>query len=89
MEAKPKVGSIYRQELYEGEAEDWAEVLSLKESVSVPFGAFQNCQRTREWTPLEPGKEGNKFYAPGVGFIMDIHAKGEAKKLELINITTR
>jgi len=64
-------------------------VLSLKESISVPFGSLQNCQRTREWTPLEPGKEGNKFYAPGVGFIMDIHTKGEARKLELINITTR
>jgi len=33
----------------------------------------------------------NPFFplAPGVGFVMDIHTKGEAKKLELINITIR
>jgi len=89
MEANPKVGDVYRQELYKGEAEDMAEVLSLKESVSVPFGSFQNCLRTREWTPLEPGKESNKFYMSGVGFVMEIYTKGESKKVELIDITTR
>ena len=89
MKANPKVGDIYRQELYEGEAEDMAEVLRLNESVSVPFGSFQNCLRTREWTPLELDKEGNKVYAPGIGFVMEIYTKGESKKAELIDITTR
>lgn len=89
VQANPKVGGVYRQEFYKGEAEDMAEVLSLKESVRVPFGAFQNCLRTREWSPLEPSNEANKLYAPGVGCVMEISTKGGSEKVELIDITTR
>jgi hypothetical protein len=88
MRASPKVGDEYRQEYYEGEAEDMAEVLSLNESVTVPHGAFSNCVKTREWTPLESAIESNKYYASGVGFVLEIHTKGSSDRVELISITT-
>ena len=67
MQADPKVGETYRQEYYEGEAEDMAKVLSLSESVTVPYGSFDQVLVTKEWTPLEPGLVEHKYYAPGVG----------------------
>jgi hypothetical protein len=86
MEANPQVGDIYRQEFYKGKAEDMAEVLSRNESVTVPFGAFQNCLKTKDWTPLEPGIEANKYYAAGVGFVLEIYTKGSSERVELINV---
>jgi len=88
MKAAPTVGETYRQEYYEDEAEDMAEVLSLTESVTVPYGSFLNCLRTREWTPLEPDVEGNKYYAPGIGFIFEVYTKGGNERIELISIET-
>ena len=69
MQADPKAGETYRQEYYEGEAEDMAKVLSLNESVTVPYGSFDHVLETKEWTPLEPGYVEHKYYAPGVGFV--------------------
>ncbi len=88
MKANPQVGDSYRQEFYKGEAEDEAEVLGLNEAVTITFGAFQNCVKTKEWTQLEPDIEANKYYAAGVGVILEIHTKGPAERNELINITT-
>jgi hypothetical protein len=67
MQADPKVGESYRQEYYEGEAEDMAKVLSLNESLTVPYGSFDDVLVTKEWTPLEPSYHEHKYYARGVG----------------------
>jgi hypothetical protein len=67
MQADPKVGESYRQEYYKGEAEDMAKVLSLNESVTVPYGSFDRVLKTKEWSPLEPSYVEHKYYAPGVG----------------------
>jgi hypothetical protein len=72
MEANPKVGDIYRQEFAPGEAEDMAEVLSLTEPTTVPFGSYPNCLMTKEFSGLEPDVTEHKFYANGVGFIKSI-----------------
>jgi hypothetical protein len=69
MQAHPKVGQSYRQEYYPGEAMDMAKVLSLNESVAVPYGSFDHALETEEWTPLEPGYTEHKYYAPEVGFV--------------------
>ena len=67
MPAEPKVGHSYHQEYYPGEAMDMARVLSLKESVTLPYGAFDEVLETREWTPLQPGFSEKKYYVGGVG----------------------
>lgn len=88
MKGDPQPGDVYRQEYYEGEAEDMAEVLSLEESVTVPYGAFENCLQTKEWTPLEPGIEENKYYASGVGLLLEVAISEGDERLELVEITT-
>jgi hypothetical protein len=70
MEAHPTIGDFYRQEFDLSNAEDFAEVKSLSDTVTVPFGRFKNCLRTRETTPLEPDLQEAKFYATGVGNIL-------------------
>ena len=69
MLAKPRthIGETYRQEYYVGIAEDKAKVINGHVSVSVPYGTFSNCIKTKEWTPLEPGKIGYKIYKAGIG----------------------
>lgn len=86
MMANPKIGDSYRQEFYKGVAEDMAEVLSLNASVAVPYGSFDNCLKTREWTPLEPGVIANKYYAPGIGCILEITTQGGSERVELIDV---
>jgi hypothetical protein len=83
MKADPQVGDVYRQELLLGEAEDYAEVLSLTDSQTVPAGSFTNCLRTRDASPLEPGNEENKVYAPGVGLVVEIDPES-GERAELI-----
>jgi hypothetical protein len=87
MKAHPHVGNLYRQEFSLGVAEDMAKVLSLNESVTVPYGSFTDCLKTREFTALEPDLKESKFYAPGIGNIRTVDlATGE--RVDLIDIIT-
>jgi hypothetical protein len=88
MEADPQKGDVYRQEFAAGVAEDMAKVLGLNQTVTVPYGTFHNCLKTKDFSLLEPDVTENKFYAPEVGFILSKMVKGGSEKLELINITT-
>jgi hypothetical protein len=83
MKAIPKVGDSYRQEYFQGEAEDMAKVVSVDEKVSVPFGSFTGCLETIEWTPLEPDVAEYKFYAPGVGMVL-VMVRGSSEKDQLM-----
>lgn len=64
------VGARYYQEIAPGVAEDRAEIVSVTAQVDTPAGPFDRCLKTRETTPLEPGVS-LKWYAPGVGLIVD------------------
>ena len=64
------LGGKYFQEVAPNVAMDRAEIISIKEVVETPAGTFENCLKTRETSPLEPGKA-PKFYAPGIGLIKD------------------
>lgn len=88
MQGEPEVGESYRQEYYVGEAEDMAEVISLTESVTIAYGAYENVLVTKEWTPLEPGKAENKYYAAGVGLMLEEVVEGGEGRIELIEFTT-
>jgi hypothetical protein len=84
MQAQPVVGEEYRQEYYEGEAEDMAEVMSLDETETVAAGSYTGCLKTREWTPLEPGVVEFKYYAPGIGLILETAGESETQRIELV-----
>jgi len=86
MLADPHPGDSYRQEYYEGEAEDMGQVLNLNASVSVEYGDFEDCLKTKEWTRLEPGNIEHKYYAPGVGLVYIKELKGKTVQVELVEI---
>jgi hypothetical protein len=88
MPAEPRIGVEYRQEYYAGEAEDMASVLSIGDSVTVPYGTFDKVLVTKEWSPLEPEVVEHKSYAPGIGLILEESVSGEQERLELVEIRT-
>jgi hypothetical protein len=82
MGATPQVGDVYRQEFSLGDAEDAAEVTCTTGSESTTAASCSgNCVVTRDFTPLEPGGDEQKFYAPGVGVIVTIEPTGERSEL--------
>lgn len=81
------IGEPYRQEYYAGEAEDMGEVMSVTETVTVPFGTFTDVLQTKDWTPLEPGVMEYKFYAAGVGVVKEFAVDSE-ETIELIEVIT-
>ncbi len=85
MLGNPQTGDSYRQEYYEGEAEDMAKVLKLSASAEVAYGDFDDCLKTKEWTPLEAAVE-HKYYAPGVGLVLIEELKGGTTRVELIDV---
>ena len=72
MHAAPEVGDAYRQEFYEGEAEDLAEVVRDGESATVPAGTFDDVVVIKEWNPLEPESIEEKSFAQGVGMVLEV-----------------
>jgi hypothetical protein len=89
MLAWPAVGKSYRQELLWVEAEDVAKVLALDANESVSGGAFRckhACVKTRDYTALEPDANEHKYYAPGVGLILEVNLATGARN-ELVSYT--
>jgi hypothetical protein len=88
MKANPKIGDSYRQEYLPGQAEDEAEVVSVTEKVTVPYGTFEGCVKTKEHTALAPGDVENKYYCPGVGEVLavDIGSIDAGKREELVSV---
>jgi hypothetical protein len=84
MLARPRVGMRYRQEFYEGHAEDRARIMSLRERAEVPFGFFRPVLMTREENPLEPRVLEYKFYARGVGPVLAVSVSGGSDREELV-----
>jgi hypothetical protein len=87
MEAHPSINDIYRQEFLLGTAEDTGEVLSLTESVAVPAGTYNNCLVTNDVSALEPDALEHKFYARGVGVVLERDMQTGAE-MKLVQVTS-
>jgi hypothetical protein len=86
MWGNPQVGTVYRQEYYAGHAEDMGKVLSLTETATTSAASCDGtCLVTEDTTPLEPGLLEHKYYAPGVGLILEVNPK-TGERLELVEI---
>ena len=84
MLAAPAVGQAYAQEDAPGAAQDRAYVVSLADSVTVPVATYTGCLHTRDFTPIDPDNIEEKFYATGVGVVLELDADGA--RLQLIAI---
>jgi hypothetical protein len=79
------INEKYHQEYYRGKAEDMGEVMSVSESLTVPFGSFDQVVKTLDFSNIEAGQE-HKFYAPGIGLIKEMDVNG-AEEVVLIKMT--
>ena len=86
--ADPQPGMAYRQEYYEGHAEDRGEILRVDEHADVPYGSFDGVLLTKDTTPLEPDLVENKYYARGVGPVLEVTTAGGSDRDELIRFTS-
>jgi hypothetical protein len=87
MLAEPRVGERYRQEYLKGEAEDQGRIHALGESVHVPAGSYEQVLVTEDTTPLEPKVLEHKFFAPGVGVVMEQVLRGGHEINRLVEFT--
>jgi hypothetical protein len=78
-----KVGIAYRQEYYAGVAEDWGQVISLGQTVVVPYGRLTDCLQTKDWNGLESGGAEYKYYCPQLGLALETTPSGSGR-VELI-----
>jgi hypothetical protein len=84
MPSAPAPGKPFRQEYSPNNAEDMAQIMAVKEAMTVPAGSFSDCVRTKEWSLLSAGSE-KKWYARGVGCIREVSPEGDVN--ELISVT--
>ena len=78
------LGRAYRQEYFEGEAEDLGEVIQVGVSESVVAGTYDDVVVIREWNPLEPDVVEDKYHAPGVGVVLESVVEGGDGRVELV-----
>jgi hypothetical protein len=86
VEATPELHRPFRQEWYQGQAEDVFKAINLSASVSVPYGKFQHALETKETTALEPSVVDHKYYVLGIGEVEELSVAGPVEKLELIDV---
>jgi len=86
MQARPQVGRRFRQEWYQGHAEDTFKPLSLSAPVSVPYATFSDALQTQETTALEPEVVDNKYFVKGIGEVEEVAVQGPLEKLQLVEI---
>lgn len=89
MLAEARAGDEYRQEFYEGEAEDLAAIIAVEGSVTVKAGSWSGADVlvTEEWTPLEPDVRERKTYARGFGVVEIRTVKGGDEVTTLTSAT--
>ena len=88
MKADPQVGDSYKQEYYKGQAEDMADIVALDQKVSVPYGKFEDCLQTRDWSQIDKSVNEFKYYCPEVGFVVLEKTIDGSERLELLRVST-
>lgn len=84
MLANPKVGDVYHQEYYPGEAEDMGQVVAVGVTVTLADGRAITCVKTRDFSSADPTVDGLKYYAPGIGVVLEEAIDG-SERVELVS----
>jgi len=100
--ASPKVGDVYFEEFSLGNAEDVTQLLSTTYSFGgsadldqgVPQALAQrmcanDCVVTKNFSLLEPGDFGRKYYARGIGVFLEVESDGFVSQLVDCNFDAR
>jgi len=84
MQATPEVDRRFRQEWYRGQAEDAFRAVDTSTKITVPTGTYAHALLTEERSALEPGIVDHKYYAPGVGELIERAVRGPREALRLV-----
>jgi hypothetical protein len=87
MPADPRPSTAAYMELAKGEAEDQAWVVQRLPSIRTPGGTYDHVVRTLEWTRLEPDVVSMKFYARGLGIVLERDLSGGDEHFWLVSST--
>jgi hypothetical protein len=87
MPADPRPSKAAYMEFAKGEAEDQAWVVQRLPSVRTPGGTYDQVVRTLEWTRLEPDVVSMKFYARGLGIVLERDLSGGDEHFWLVSST--
>ena len=79
------LNTTYYQEFLKGVAEDQGQILSRSARVSAPSGDYGHVWITKDTTPLEPDAMELKFYAPGVGLVLEVGTSPDRAGAELVS----
>ncbi len=71
MPASPQVGQTYRQEYYAGQAEDMGLILEVGATAETTNRTFEDAVLTEDSSLIDPKLLENKYYAPGIGFVLE------------------
>jgi hypothetical protein len=83
--AQPEPGMSYREEYYKGHAEDGASVLTVDAHAKVPYDTYDNLLQTRNYSGIEPDVVEEKFYAQGIGPVLEVTISGGDGRAELVS----
>ena len=61
-------------------------MLALDAGASVPYGEMSGLLQTKDYTRLEPDADEHKFYAKGVGVVLEVGLH-EKDRTELVSMT--
>ncbi|MGI0526721.1 calcium-binding protein [Rhizobium giardinii] len=90
MRAAPTAGDDYFQEFYAGVAEDEGEVIATGLHVDTDFGAFDDVVKILDTSALDPGVGAFKYFAPGIGLVLEEEVVISEDEPELVSeITNR
>jgi len=82
---EPHIGGVpYYQEYYVGEAEDLGRDIQIDGEASVPVGDYADVLVVEEWAPLAPEAIELKYYAAGVGVVMEETTRGGDEVIGLV-----
>lgn len=84
MPAHTAVGETYRQEYKQGDAEDMGTIIDRSGRVHVTTGSYHRVLMTKDTTPLEPNLIEYKFYAPGVGQVLELGTNPDLETVQLV-----
>ena len=85
MPADPRPSTAAYMEHAKGEAEDQSWVVQRLPSVRTPGGTYDHVVRTLEWTRLEPDVVSMKFYARGLGIVLERDLSGGDEHFWLVS----
>ncbi len=59
-------------------------LLDRRGRVGIPLGHYRRVWITKDTTPLEPRLHELKFYAPGVGMVLEVGVSPQQGRVELV-----